>query len=82
MIPKDIIDEYNQKQVDENIMALLDKAAVTFQIVMTKIDKPKQYELTQSIEKTREALQKHPAAFPAILLNGPLSPFSVVDFLT
>ena len=58
------------KQVDENIMALLDKAAVTFQIVMTKIDKPKQYELTQSIEKTREALQKHPAAFPAILLTS------------
>ena len=58
------------KQVDENIMALLDKAAVTFQIVMTKIDKTKKYELTQSIERTRKALQKHPAAFPAILLTS------------
>ena len=58
------------KEIDENIMTLLDKVAVTFQIVMTKIDKPKKNELQQAIEKTQNALGKHPAAFPEILLTS------------
>ena len=58
------------KEIDENVMCLLDKVAVTFQIVMTKIDKPKKNELQHSIEKTRKALVMHPAAFPEILLTS------------
>lgn len=58
------------KELDENIMLLLDKAAVTFQVVMTKIDKPNKNELQQSIEKTRKELGKHPAAFPEILVTS------------
>ena len=51
-------------------MLLLDKAAVTFQVVMTKIDKPNKKELQKSIEKTQRALGKHPAAFPEILVTS------------
>ena len=58
------------KEIDEDVMSLLDKVAVTFQIVITKIDKPKKSELELSIEKTRKALVKHPAAFPEILLTS------------
>lgn len=58
------------KEIDEDVMYLLDKFAVTFQIVITKIDKPKKSELELSIEKTQEALVKHPAAFPEILLTS------------
>ena len=58
------------KEIDEDVMCLLDKVAVTFQIVITKIDKPKKSELELSIEKTRKALGKHPAAFPEILLTS------------
>ena len=58
------------KEVDETIMQLLDKAAVTFQIVMTKIDKPNKDELRMSLDKTRSALVKHPAAFPELLLTS------------
>ena len=58
------------KELDENIMLLLNKAAVTFQVVMTKIDKPNKNELQQSIEKTRKELGKHPAAFPEILVTS------------
>ena len=58
------------KEIDEDVMCLLDKVAVTFQIVITKIDKPKKSELELSIEKTRKALVKHPAAFPEILLTS------------
>ena len=58
------------KELDKNIMLLLDKAAVTFQVVMTKIDKPNKNELQQSIERTRKELGKHPAAFPEILVTS------------
>ena len=58
------------KEIDENVMLLLDKAAVTFQVVMTKIDKPNKKELQKSIEKTQRALGKHPAAFPEILVTS------------
>ena len=58
------------KDIDENIMLLLDKAAVNFQIIMTKIDKPTKIELQNSILKTQKALEKHPAAFPEMLLTS------------
>ena len=58
------------KEVDKEIMSLLDKAAVTFQIVMTKTDKPTKDGLESSIEKTRLELINHPAAFPEILLTS------------
>ena len=58
------------KETDEVIMLLLDKAAVTFQIVMTKIDKTSSIDLERSINKTRRSLEKHPAAFPEMLLTS------------
>ena len=58
------------KDTDEEIMTLLDSAAVTFQIVMTKIDKPREQDLDISLEKTRLSLNKHPTAFPEILLTS------------
>lgn len=61
---------HGAKAVDEEIMSLLDKAAVTFQVVMTKIDKVKQGDLDASLARTRAALSKHPAAFPEILLTS------------
>ena len=51
-------------------MQILDKVAVTFQIVMTKIDKPNKDQLQQSVDKTRKSLEKHPAAFPEIILTS------------
>ena len=58
------------KETDEAIMLLLDKAAVTFQVVMTKIDKPSSLDLDRSIDRTRKSLEKHPAAFPEMLLTS------------
>ena len=58
------------KEADEAIMLLLDRAAVTFQIVMTKTDKPSRVNLEKSINKTRNSLEKHPAAFPEMLLTS------------
>ncbi|WP_342077134.1 ribosome biogenesis GTP-binding protein YihA/YsxC [Yoonia sp. SS1-5] len=61
---------HGAKAVDEEIMSLLDSAAVTFQVVMTKIDKLKGAALAESLAKTRAALAKHPAAFPELLLTS------------
>ncbi|SFR96957.1 ribosome biogenesis GTP-binding protein YihA/YsxC [Yoonia litorea] len=61
---------HGAKAVDEEIMSLLDSAAVTFQVVMTKTDKLKGEALKVSLDKTRAALAKHPAAYPEILLTS------------
>ncbi|MEM9785952.1 MAG: ribosome biogenesis GTP-binding protein YihA/YsxC [Pseudomonadota bacterium] len=61
---------HGAKAVDEEIMSLLDSAAVTFQVVMTKTDKIKGKALEEALTKTRAALAKHPAAFPEIILTS------------
>lgn len=61
---------HGAKSVDEEIMALLDSAAVTFQVVLTKTDKPKAGDLEQSIARTIEVMARHPAAFPQIILTS------------
>lgn len=61
---------HGAKAVDEEIMSLLDRSAVTFQVVMTKVDKLKGSALQQSLDKTRAVLAKHPAAFPELLLTS------------
>ena len=61
---------HGAKAVDEEIMTLLDKSAVTFQVVMTKIDKVKKGALDEALAKTRKALSKHPAAYPELILTS------------
>lgn len=61
---------HGAKAVDDEIMSLLDSAAVTFQVVMTKVDKLRGDALEQSLAKTREALVKHPAAYPELILTS------------
>ncbi|MEM9128479.1 MAG: ribosome biogenesis GTP-binding protein YihA/YsxC [Pseudomonadota bacterium] len=58
------------KPVDEEIMQLLDRSAVTFQCVLTKADKVKKAEQDKVLAQVRQALAKHPAAFPEILLTS------------
>lgn len=58
------------KAVDEEIMELLDKSAVTFQAVLTKTDKLKANDLDKILTQVREKLSKHPAAYPEIVLTS------------
>ena len=58
------------KDVDEEIMSLLDSAAVTFQVVMTKADKVKEKDREKVMAQVRSKLSKHPAAFPEIVLTS------------
>ncbi|WPY96078.1 ribosome biogenesis GTP-binding protein YihA/YsxC [Limimaricola variabilis] len=61
---------HGAKKVDEEIMSLLDRSAVPFQAVMTKIDKVSKAELERSLAVTRETLARHPAAYPELVLTS------------
>ncbi|MEL6946620.1 MAG: ribosome biogenesis GTP-binding protein YihA/YsxC [Pseudomonadota bacterium] len=58
------------KSIDENVFKLLDKAAVSYQIVLTKADKIKPPALTKLIAATQTKIAKRPAAFPTIIATS------------
>ncbi len=55
------------KKNDEDVMSLLDKAAVSYQIVLTKIDKIKEAGVPRVMAETAEMTRKRPACFPGII---------------
>ena len=55
------------KDVDREIMDMLDKAAVSYHLVLTKADKIKPTELDKVAAETAEEARKRPAAHPDIL---------------
>lgn len=58
------------KVTDEAVMKELDKAAVSYQIVLTKADKSTSSHLEELVTTLTETLKKHPAAFPIPLLTS------------
>ena len=58
------------KTVDNEIMALLDTAAVTFQLILTKSDKMKEKDAEKIFEQVRNKLSKHVAAYPEIIITS------------
>ena len=58
------------KPVDNEIMTMLDDAAVNYQLVMTKSDKIKPTELDAIVAKTFEEAAKHPAAHPQLIATS------------
>lgn len=58
------------KPDDKDVMDALDKAAVTYQIVLTKADKVKPTEIAETLAATRAAIAKRPAAHPEIIATS------------
>lgn len=58
------------KPNDRETMKLLDEAAVSYQVVLTKADKPKAAELAAVQAKVATELAKHPAAYPQLLITS------------
>lgn len=58
------------KKNDAEVLDLLDKAAVSYQIVLTKTDKIKKDQFEKLLEKTRLAIVKRPAAFPHLVATS------------
>lgn len=55
------------KDTDRDMMTMLDKAAVVYQVVLTKIDKLKSKELDDVVKRTQDEIAKRVAAFPVLI---------------
>nr|WP_062227992.1 ribosome biogenesis GTP-binding protein YihA/YsxC [Aureimonas frigidaquae]BAT27985.1 ribosome biogenesis GTP-binding protein YsxC [Aureimonas frigidaquae] len=58
------------KKNDTDVLALLDKAAVSYQLVLTKADKISALALPKLMDATQEAIRKRPAAHPVVLATS------------
>jgi GTP-binding protein len=58
------------KEVDFEVMKMLDEAAVSYHLVLTKSDKIKPTELAAVLERTAMEARKHPAAHPRVLATS------------
>jgi GTP-binding protein len=57
---------HGPKALDEEVMDLLDKSAVSYQVVLTKLDKLKPSEVAPRLASTEAIIRKHAAAFPVL----------------
>lgn len=58
------------KANDLTVMNELDKSAVSYQVVLTKADKPSVTELAEAEAATRAAIAKRPAAHPTLIVTS------------
>jgi GTP-binding protein len=58
------------KDIDREVMRMLDNAAVNYQLVLTKTDKVKPTALTATLEATAAEAAKHPAAHPRVFTTS------------
>ena len=58
------------KDVDREVMKMLDDAAVSYHLVLTKADKVKPTELAKTLDAIAAEAAKHPAAHPAIFTTS------------
>ncbi|GJE39400.1 ribosome biogenesis GTP-binding protein YihA/YsxC [Methylobacterium persicinum] len=67
------------KSIDTDILDGLDKAAVSYQVVLTKGDSLKKAQIEARLAGIREALSKRPAAYPEIILTSSRDDLGVAD---
>lgn len=67
------------KPTDRETMALMDEAAVSYQAVLTKSDKPKSDELKKVLDGVAAELAKHPAAYPDVLVTSAREGYGLAD---
>ena len=68
------------KDSDEELMSMLDEAAVSYRLILTKCDKSKKAEVEAIEEKLRNCLKKHVAAHPEFHRTSALKGDGVAEF--
>lgn len=58
------------KDVDSAMLDLLDRSAVSYQIVLTKRDEVKKSEVEARLAATLQALSRRPAAYPQVIFTS------------
>lgn len=61
---------HGMKEVDREMMQMLDEAAVGYRVVLTKADKVKASDLDRVAEKVADEIRKRPAAYPELHLTS------------
>lgn len=67
------------KDSDHEVMRLLDEAAVSYQIVLTKADKLKTGELEGRVAEVGQAIRRHVAAHPTIVATSSVEGTGVAE---
>lgn len=58
------------KDSDHDVMKIMDETAVSFQVVLTKIDKLKPNELAPRLDDVRAGVRRHVAAHPTVIATS------------
>ena len=67
------------KVTDREVMDMLDKSAVNYQIILTKVDKSSQSDVKSLVEKIQSELAKRPAAHPEILQTSSMKGYGIEE---
>ena len=70
------------KDVDREVMEMLDSAAVSYHLVLTKADKVKPTALAATLDATRTEAARHPAAHPALFATSSETGQSIAELRT
>jgi GTP-binding protein len=70
------------KDVDAEMMNVLDTSAMSYQIVLTKRDEVKKADVQARIDATLAALSRRPAAFPEVIFTSSESGEGIADLRT
>ncbi|WP_449394635.1 ribosome biogenesis GTP-binding protein YihA/YsxC [Devosia riboflavina] len=73
---------HGPKDNDISVMNELDHAAVSYQVVLTKADKPNSEDVEKALEATRWQIAKRPAAHPHVLLTSSEKGTGIKDLRT
>ena len=70
---------HDTKSSDFEVMSLLDGAAVSYMIVLTKADKVSPHQIERQKGKVLAAISKRPAAFPSIIVTSTASNLGLME---
>lgn len=70
------------KDVDRDVMNLLDTAAVSYALILTKLDEVKKADAEKILSATRLEIAKRPAAYPEIIFTSSRSGEGIPDLRT
>jgi GTP-binding protein len=70
---------HGPKGKDEETMSLLDEAAVSYQLVLTKSDKCSAEELEGARAAASQTVRKRPAAYPQIIVSSSKSGHGIAE---
>ena len=68
---------HGPKPTDIEIMDLLDRTAVTFQVILTKADKVTPEARETAFDRTTRVLEHHPAAFPEVVATSAVTGYGI-----